>query len=269
MNISLFNQMVKLNMKNFLSFGFGSALYVVLMTSLYPLFADNTEAINELIKIVPETLTNALGFDSLTSYGGFISAEYFGLFFPTILGVFSVMTATQLLAHLVDKGSMAYLLSTKVSRSQIAFTQALVLISGLLLIVSLTFLGGIVAGETLIDEQYSLEFNAFFQMNFVGFLLFFVVGGYSFLVSSLCNDEKKSLGIAGALTFIFYGLDMAGKISPDLDWLRNITPFSLYNPSEIASGDAEIFIPSLILFGIGFLTYSAAVVVFKHRNLPL
>lgn len=40
MNISLFNQMVKLNMKNLLSFGFGSALYVVLMTSLYPMFAE-------------------------------------------------------------------------------------------------------------------------------------------------------------------------------------------------------------------------------------
>ncbi|WP_046173561.1 ABC transporter permease subunit [Domibacillus indicus] len=269
MNISLFRQMVKLNMKNFLCFGFGSALYVVLMTSLYPLFADNTEAVNELIKIVPETMKNALGFDSLTSYGGFISAEYFGLFFPIILGVFSVMTATQLLAHLVDKGSMAYLLSTKVSRSQIAFTQGFVLISGLLLIVSLTFLGGIAAGEALIDEQYSLEFYTFFQINFVGFLLFFVVGGYSFLVSSLCNDEKTSLGTAGALTFIFYGLDMAGKISPDFEWLRNITPFSLYNPSEIASGDAEIFVPSLILFGMGCFTYAAAVVVFKHRNLPL
>lgn len=62
---------------------------------------------------------------------------------------------------------------------------------------------------------------------------------------------------------------MAGKISLNFEWLRNLTPFSLYNPSEIASGDAEIFIPSIILFGIGFFTYSAAVVVFKRRNLPL
>lgn len=269
MSMPLLMQMVKLHLKNFLSFGFGSAFYVVLMTSLYPLFADNTEAINQLIKILPDNLKNVLGFDSLNSYGGFISAEYFGLLFPIILGVFSVMTATQLLAHLVDRGSMAYLLSTKVSRSQIAFTQALVLIIGLLLIVLLTFLGGIIAGEIIIDELYSLNFNAFFQINFVGFLLFFVVGGYSFLVSSLCNDEKKSLGIAGALTFLFYGLDMVGKISLDFEWVRNITPFSLYSPSEIASGDAEIFIPSLILFVIGIFTYSAAIVVFKHRNLPL
>ncbi len=269
MNIYLFNHMVKLNMKNFLSFGFGSTLYVVLMTSLYPMFAENNEAINELIKIIPETMKKGLGLDSLISYGGFISAEYFGLFFPIILSVFCVMTATQLLSHFVDKGSMAYLLSTKVSRSQIALTQALVLIGGLLFIMLLTFLGGIVAAETLIDEQYSLEIGVFFRINFVGFLLFYVVGGYSFLISSLCNDEKKSLGIAGALTFFFYGLDMAGKISLDFEWLRNITPFSLYNPSEIASGDAEIFIPSIILFGLGFFTYSAAVVVFKRRNLPL
>ena len=53
MNMPLLNQMLKLNMKNFFSFGFGSALYVVLMTSLYPMIADNTEAMNELIEIFP------------------------------------------------------------------------------------------------------------------------------------------------------------------------------------------------------------------------
>lgn len=90
------------------------------------------------------------------------------------------MTATQLLAHLVDKGSMAYLLSTKVSRTQIAFTQALVLISGLLFIVLLTFLGGIIAGEMLIDSQTSLEFNTFSRYAWLDFYCFLLLVGILF-----------------------------------------------------------------------------------------
>ncbi|RBW68773.1 ABC transporter permease subunit [Bacillus taeanensis] len=269
MNFALYKTMMKSNIKGFSSFGFGSAMYVALMTALYPMIADNAAEINKLMDVFPDALKQVIGVESLSSYGGFISAEYFGLFFPIILGIFSVMTASQLLAKLVDHRSMAYLLSTKVSRAQIAFTQAVVLVNGLILIVLLTFIGGVLAGKFLLDEQYSIGLKTFFEMNLVGFLLFFAVGGYSFLISSLCNDEKLALGIAGGFTFVLYGLDMIGKLTTDFEWLRNLTPFSLFEPSLISSGEANVLLSSLVLFGIGLVTYLGAGVVFKHRNLPL
>ncbi|APH05756.1 ABC transporter permease subunit [Bacillus weihaiensis] len=269
MNLSLYKQMMKSNLHLFLSFGIGSAIYVALMTSLFPMIAENTEEIDEFIKLFPESLKQGLGLESLGSYGQFISAEYFGLLFPIILGVFCVMVTTQLLAKLVDQGSMAYLLSTRVTRSQVALTQAVVFISGLILIMLFTFLGGLGAGKLLLDDQYQIGIELFFQLNIVGFLLFFAVGGYSFFISSLVNDQKLALGLSGGLTFLFFGLDMIGKLSTEFEWIRKISLFSLYEPNKIAGGDLGIIGSSITLFLIGVLTFVGAVLVFKRRNLPL
>lgn len=269
MNYPLYKHMMKASLKGIVSFGFASAVYVLLMTSLFPMIADNLKEINSMTDIMPEGLKRALGFESFGNYGQFISAEYYGLFYLFILGAFTIMTAVQLLAKLVDRGSMAYLLSTKVSRAQVATTQVVVLISGLIIIHLLTFGGGLLAGKLLIDEAYSIGMNEFFQINFVGFLLFFAIGGYSLLLSSLFNDEKRALATAGGITFLFYALDMAGKIVTDLEWLRNLTLFSLYEPGKIASGDVTVWTVSMTLFAIGIITYAGTVLIFKKRNLPL
>lgn len=269
MNGALYIQMMKSNLKTFLGFGLGSAIYVTLMTLVFPLLNDNMEEFDKLIKIFPETLLRALGLESLSNYGQFISAEYYGLFYLLILGVFSVMSAIQLIARLVDRGSMAYLLSTRVSRIQIITTQILVFVSGLIIIHLLTFVGGYIAAEFLIDIDSNIAFDQFFYINFVGFLLFFAIGGYSLLISSMFNDEKNAFALAGSITFLFYGLNMVGKIVTDIDWIRNFTPFSLYEPGKIASGEADILMDSMILGSIGLISCIIALFIFKRRNLPL
>src|SRR5690625_6605155 len=72
--------------------------------------------------------------ESISSYEQFISAEYYVLFYLFILSAFVIIISINLLAKLVDRGSMAYLLSTRVSRVQIVMTQITVLISGLFIV---------------------------------------------------------------------------------------------------------------------------------------
>ena len=269
MNMSFYTQMMRINLKMFLGFGLGSAIYVTLMTSVFPMLNDNMEEFDKMLELVPEALLRALGLESLSSYAQFISAEYYGLFYLLILGVFSVMNAIQLIARLVDRGSMAYLLSTRVSRTQIITTQRLVFVSGLVLIHLMTFAGGYIAAEFLFDIESNIAFDQFFFINFVGFLLFFAVGGYSLLISALFNDERNAFALAGGITFLFYGMDMIGKIVTDIDWIRNFTPFSLYEPGRIANGEADILMSSIILGSIGIIACVLTLLIFKKRNLPL
>ncbi len=269
MNRPLYIQMMKLHIKTILGFSIGSALYVTLMTSLFPMIDENIAEIDAMMGLFPDALLRALGLESLSSYGQFISAEYYGLFYLLILGVFSVMLTVQLLARLVDRGSMAYLLSTQVSRVQVAITQVMVFMSSLFIIHVVTFGAGFLAATFLIETESTIAFSEFFQINFVGFLLFFAIGGYSLLLSALCNDEKNAFALAGVLTFTFYGMNMIGKIVTDIDWIRNFTPFSLYEPGQIASGDADVWMSSIVLALIGIVTYVLTVLIFKRRNLPL
>src|SRR5690625_1581426 len=273
MNLSLYKQMMKINMKIFCGFGIGSAAYVTLMTVIFPMISDNIEKIEDVMNIVPEALLRALDMESISSYEQFISAEYYGLFYLFILSAFVIIISINLLAKLVDRGSMAYLLSIFVLYVLIVliliFVSIIVFFSCLFIVHLITFLAGFIVANLSIDSANTIAFLEFFQINFVGFLLFVAIGSYSLLISALFNDERNAFALALGITFIFYALDMVGKIVIELDWLRNISLFSLYEPRQIASGDANILFSSLIFIAISVTGYTLAIIIFNKRNLPL
>ncbi|MCR8642859.1 ABC transporter permease [Paenibacillus sp. N1-5-1-14] len=269
MNMTLYKQMMKVNMKGFMNFAIGSAFYILLMFWLYPSIASNAGAIDELVKAMPEGIARAFNLSGFGSAEAFISGEYYGLILVLILAIVCVQVSTQLMAKLVDQGSMAYLLATPTTRGKVAFSQAMVLITGLLLIMAVTTLAGIGGRAWFLGDKYAFDPSRFVQMNVSAFLLFFAVSGICFLISSLTNDEKRALSISGTITFLFFSLDLLGKISDSLDWMRNLTLFSLYRPGDIVKGDYDILVPCLILGSIGIVTFALAILAFRKRDLPL
>ncbi|PLR95045.1 hypothetical protein [Bacillus sp. T33-2] len=111
--------------------------------------------------------------------------------------------------------------------------------------------------------------QSFTELNLIGFLLFLVIGGYSFLFSCAINDEKRALGAAAGLTVIFFGLNLVSKLSEDLSWIENITLFSLFNPQAIIRGAAALLPISTGLLMGALLLFGLSVVTFKNRDLPL
>ncbi|WP_274654736.1 ABC transporter permease subunit [Paenibacillus humicola] len=268
MNVTLYKQMLKVNLKGFMSYAFGSAFYILLMFWLYPGMAQNTKALDELVKSMPEGVGRAFGLNGFDSAEAFISGEYYGLILVLILAVVCVQLSTKLMARLIDQGSMAYLLSAPTTRAKVAFTQAVVLTTGLLLIMVVTTAAGF-AGKAWFLRSFEFDTARFVQMNAAAFLLFFAVGGISFLVSSLANDEKKALGISGLITFGFFSLDLLGKLSERIDWMRRLTIFSLYQPGEIINGRVDLAASFIALAAIGLVSFGLAVALFRKRDLPI
>src|SRR5690625_3199131 len=108
MNLSLYKQMMKINMKIFLGFGIGSAAYVTLMAVIFPMNSDNIEKIEDVMNIVPEALLRALDMETISSYEHFISAEYYGLFYLFILIAFVIIIYINLVAIYIDYESNSY-----------------------------------------------------------------------------------------------------------------------------------------------------------------
>ncbi|HEY2494399.1 MAG TPA: ABC transporter permease subunit [Paenibacillus sp.] len=269
MNVTLYKQMMKVNMKGFINYALGSAFYIILMFWLYPSIAKNTSAIDELVGSMPEGVGKAFGLNGFGSAEAFISGEYYGLILVLILAIVCVQLSTQLMAKLVDQGSMVYLLSTPTTRVKVAFTQASVLTTGLFLIMAVTTIAGFAGNAWFLGADYEFDISKFIQMNVAAFLLFFAVGGICFLVSSLANDEKRARGISGLITFGFFSLDLLGKISEKIDWMQYISIFSLYKPGEIVNGNGDLVGTFIILFVIGLISFGLAIVLFRKRDLPL
>ncbi|WP_276351800.1 ABC transporter permease subunit [Cohnella caldifontis] len=270
MNAALYKQMLKVKLKGFLNFAFGSAFYILLMFWLYPGIARNAKSIDELVRSMPESVGKAFGLANFNgSAEAFISGEYYGLILVLLLAIVCVQLSTQLMAKLVDQGSMAYLLSTPTTRAKVALTQAAVLVTGLFLIMGVTTLAGIAGNGWLLRGDYVFHTGKFLQLNASAFLLFFAAAGITFLVSSLCNDEKRAAGISGTIVFLFFSLDLIGKISDKTDWLRDFSLFSLYRPDEIIGGSANLAVNLPILAAVGLIAFGLAVMLFRRRDLPL
>lgn len=270
MNTTLYKRMLGIKLKGFLNYAIGSAFYILFMLWVYPSLAGNTKQLDEMIQALPEGLASAFGFSGgFGSVDSFISGEFYGLILLILLGVFVVQTANSLLAKLVDQGSMAYLLAVPTTRAKVIWAQAAIMTTGLLLIQAITTAAGFAGYAWLIGSDYAFDTAAFCRINLMAFLLFFAMGGLAFLISAVCNDEKRATGISGVLVFVFYTLDLLGKIASKLDWMRSLTPFSLYRPSEIAAGQTGVLVPALVLAAIGIVCFSAAAVLFGRRDLPL
>ncbi|MGG2065123.1 MULTISPECIES: ABC transporter permease subunit [unclassified Bacillus (in: firmicutes)] len=259
---------LKANAKMILNYAVGSVLYLWLLIWIFPSFSS-VKGLDEILKAMPQGVLKAVGFEKgIEQLNDFLAGEYYGLIFVLLLMIYSILASTQLVAHLVDRGSMAYLLSTSVSRTKVILTQASVLIIGLFTIVIATYLGGLVGAEWLI-EKVSLDQVLFFKLNLLGGLVFLVICAYSFFFSCLFDDEKKALSISTGITVLFYGLDMLGKLSDKLDWMRKLSIFNLYRPQEIVDGSYNIWPSSIGLLAASFLLFIAAIMLFKRRDLPL
>lgn len=264
MNSTLF---LSTSRRTYKIFAFFAALLLFYLLVTISMYASSGGA--DPFEMLPAGMRNAFemgeGMQGLT---GFIAVGFYGVTFVIFMMILSIMTANQLMASLVDRGSMAYLLSTPVSRSKVAFTQALILIVGLFLLMVLVTIAGLLAVPLMIDHP---DFNktAFIQINLMGFLLFLFISGYSFLSSSLLNDSKQSLAASGFLSIAFYMFNLISNMSENLEWLRYLTVLSFFRPVDIAAGMTQV-IPGAIGMGIaGVLMYSIAIYVFKRRDLPL
>jgi ABC-2 type transport system permease protein len=264
MNASLFFSTFRRNLKLFSIF---TALNILYLLMIIGMFSSN--AGSDPFATMPDSMRNAFGMgENMGDLTSFLASGFYGISFVMFLMIYCIIVANQLMSGLVDRGSMAYLLSTPVSRKRVATTQASVLIMNLLIIVSLTTIAGLIMSPILVDDV-KLDISTFIQINLMGFLLFFVISAYSFLFSCLFNESKQTLAATGLLSVLFYGLYLVSNMNADFEWLQNFTLLSAFQPAEITAGTFDIWPISIGLGIAGIFLYRMAIWIFSKRDLPL
>lgn len=263
MNKTLFWSTTRRSSRLMIAFALLLIFYQLVTMGTFP-----GEGGDNMYDALPAGMKQAFGItDTFAGLTGFMAVSFYGMTFVMFLMIYCVLLANQLISHLVDRGSMAYLLTTPVSRAKIAATQAGVLIGSLFLMTAAVYLLGLVAGPAMIDGA-SLDAAAFAKMNLTGFLLFFAIGGYSFFFSCLFNESKLTLGVAGLISVLFYVLHLASNMTDGADWLSYLTVLSAFRPAELAQGGSA-WPAGLGLAAAGLLFYAGGIAVFSRRDLPL
>ena len=179
------------------------------------------------------------------------------LVFPVI---FLIILGNKLLAHYVDTGSMAVLLSTPNSRTRILVTQLLTLLLETALLIALITAIGIVSCESLFPGE--LDIPVYLKLNAALLLLHLMLGGIVFLPACIF--------IVGAgLLILFFLFQMLGNMGGDLEFFRYLTPFTLFPGEKIVSGQDGATGSCVIMAVIGAALYGSGAVCFGRKDLPL
>lgn len=268
MNGWLFKSLLRTHAQTMISYGVGVVFYLWVIIWVFPSIAASA-GLDQVLQSMPASLLAAFGIQGgIHHLGDFMASEFYGLIYLLIMAVYAISTATKLVARLVDKGSMAYLLATPVSRVKVTMTNGVTLLFGLLVISLFSTVGGI-AGSHWFIAHPDLNTGTFLQMNLVGFLLFAVIAAYSFFFSCIFNDEKRALGASALLTLVFYALDMVGKLSSQVGWMKHLSVFETFQPQSILHGDVHVLPIALGLAASVVIIFGLSVYVFRRRELPL
>lgn len=246
MNRALFRAMFKQYRKKVAAISTGIFLYEGLLTWVYPVVARNP-AVTEVAEAMPSAVKTVFGVPvnaRIDTFEAFISGQFFARIWVMLMALYGIQAANDLLAKMVDDGSMAFLLSTPVPRSGILSTQTGVLISTNAILVAVTiaglYLGTLCSGIDIHRGRY-------LRLGFLGLSFFSLIEMYSLFFSVWFVEEERALSYSAGLTLAFYGLDIVGGLSDKLSWLRKFSLFRWFQPQEVLEGTTD---PTATIVGL-------------------
>ena len=265
MSITLLKTTMRKNWILLLIFFGVLTMYTTIMISMYS--PDDMEALSSMIKLLPEDMMKAMGFsDAITDLTAFLASWLYGLLMFGFPMVYCIILGNKLVAKTVDNGSMAYLLSTPISRVKVIVTQGVyALLSVAVLFTALFGIGVLTSGAIF---PGLLDVGPYFRLNITTMLINMVVMMITFFFSCLFNDTKFSIGLGAGIPIIFLLMNMLGGASKDAEVLKKMSIYGLHDPVTIARGGETLGL-NLLFISIIIVLFIASVLVFKRKRLPL
>jgi len=254
--------------QNYIVFIIILAVLMLYLPIIIEMFDPSTqETLDEMFKVLPQGLVAALGFSKAgTTSLGFVASYFYGFLIFLLPMIYVIIVANRSIASHVDKGSMAYLLSTPNTRGKIARTQAGFLLISITLLIGIVTIVGILVSEMFFPNE--LDTIGFLLLNLNTLLLYFALTGIGFFASCLFDDTKNSLALGAGLPVAFLVVQMLSNTGESVEFLKYFTLFTLLDPDKIISGEGYV-INFVILTVLAIILYASGLFVFKKRDLPL
>ncbi len=265
MSSPLFKIEIKSNYKIILLFLAVISLYAGIITAMYD--PKVGAGMNELAKSMPQ-LFNAFGMGNPgTTLLDFLNNYLYGFILILIPFIYIIIMCYKLAAKYIDKGSMAYLLSTHYSRTQIIFTQFIVLLLGLVILILYATGLIIVISEIMFPKE--LEITKFILLNMGLLVLEIFLSALCFMFSCSFDELKYSVGLGAGLGMAFFLLQMMSEVSEDIEFLKYFTPLTLFDADGLIKGETQSFVYLGILLFIAIIFIICFAVRFRKRDLSL
>lgn len=266
MSGTLVVKVLKMQANSIASYAAGSALYSLLVVVLFQQFVERNKSFFEnYINIMPKALLrvfNAGG--DLTSFGGFVGAEYLSFIWVVLAAAFVIAFTSGALAKELEQGTLELMLAYPLGRGRFFLSKVAALVAGVLIIVVAT-----VAGLWLgaLSQHLDVQTSAYWAVGALATAFALAIAGYGFLFSAIASERATAAGAAAGLTVIFYAINFAAQNWDQLSGLRRVTLFSYYLPEDAINLGRVDTGAVVALLGVAFVATTAAGIIFRLRDL--
>jgi ABC-2 type transport system permease protein len=265
-SFSLFKATTRSNWVVFLIFFAVLLMYMVVMLGMYD--PETMDAMNLYVEALPQGMMEAFGYDiPVTNLITFMAVYFYGFLVIMFPLIYCIILANRLVAVLVDRGSMAYLLATPNTRAKIVATQGFYLAFSVSLLLALTAAVGIAFCEMMFPEE--MDIPAFIKLNLVTIILTLAISSICFFFSCIFNESKFSLAFGGGIPILFFIINMLRNIGGNNEWLKYLTLYSLFDANAIVTGQQELISVIPPFAAVTIVLYSLGIIIFSRRNLYL
>ncbi len=198
-------------------------------------------------------------------FNSFVTSNIYSTIVTLFPMVYAVVVGNKLVAEKIDKGTMSGYLIASNSRVRLATVSAIYFVVSTFVMWVVASVVGIVAG---LIAQKEMDVPALIALNGGAFLYHIALCGVCFLSSCIFNTSKSSLALGGGICVAFYLFGTLNGLVDSLEFLKYLTPATLYDTMAIFAGESIAWqfsvlgISGVVLMGIG-------VAVFNKKDLPI
>lgn len=257
---------LKRNLKGLLIWSIVMSGLILLMLAMYPQFAMDQQAMNDMLAAYPESLKQAFGMDTLNfgTFIGFYSVQAYMM--TTLIGsVYAALLASGILVKEESEKTIEFLLSKPVTRSSIIMQKVSAVLTNLLIfnaamIVTTVLCFGFSNGEQIDMGLFALLFVA-------TILLHLTVASAAFLLSAVLRKNRSIMSLSLGLVFLSYALHIIAGLSGQLDSLRNFSVFSYVDAATIVANEALSGTYTVIMLAVMVLSVGGAYLYYRKKDI--
>ncbi len=238
-----------------------------MLTNMLEIMGVSTDLVEEMSEVDTSAMLNQMYFTVI------------GLLPMIILIIFA---GNALIVDQVDKGSMAYILSTPTKRSAVAITQLIYMLVIPLLMIAFICVVKCLAVRVIFGEVVIMQYIAMYAGMYI---LVEAMASLCYLGSCLFDLSRYSLAFGGGLNIWFFLASLLGMFGSDsliqmgvgvesLSIFNKLTLIGLYDIDAlgtVGSGSVDFaFVPKLIILAvIAIVCYIVGAIRFQKKDLPL
>lgn len=252
---------LRTGLRGLVAWTLGICAVLGLYLPLYP--SMRSDDLTALLDSLPDQLVETLGYDDIATGAGYTQATFFGLMGFVLLSIATIAWGSAAIGGAEEAGDLEIVLAHAVGRVQYALESALALLTRVAAL-SLVAIGGVLALDG--PAQLGLDTGHLVATTAAWAGLGMLTGSAALAAGAATGRSVVAVAAGAAVTVTGYVLNALGRSTPDLAWLRPLSPYHWAFGSDPLTNGAHW--PGLgLLWGVSAVLVTAAAWALSHRDI--